>query len=48
MLIHATITVTGEKEALAACEARMRRLLSSQERMRAPKPVSPLQPNTWG
>jgi len=30
MLIHATITVTGEKEALAACEARMRRLLSSQ------------------
>jgi hypothetical protein len=30
MLIHATITVTGEKEVLAACEARLRRLLSSQ------------------
>jgi hypothetical protein len=30
MLIHATITVTGDKEALAACEARLRRLLSSE------------------
>ncbi|HSE02122.1 MAG TPA: hypothetical protein VLB72_15435 [Burkholderiales bacterium] len=30
MLIHATITVTGEKDALASCEARLRRLLSSQ------------------
>jgi hypothetical protein len=30
MLIHATVTVTGEKDALAACEARLRRLLSSQ------------------
>ena len=30
MLIHATITVTGEKDALGACEARLRRLLSSQ------------------
>ena len=30
VLIHATITVTGEKDALAACEARLRRLLSSQ------------------
>jgi len=30
MLIHATITITGEKDALAACEARLRRLLSSQ------------------
>lgn len=29
-LIHATITVTGEKDTLAACEARLRRLLSSQ------------------
>jgi hypothetical protein len=28
-LIHATITVTGEKDALASCEARLRRLLSS-------------------
>ncbi|HSC96245.1 MAG TPA: hypothetical protein VLC73_14850 [Burkholderiales bacterium] len=30
LLIHATVTVTGEKDALAACEARLRRLLSSQ------------------
>jgi hypothetical protein len=30
MLIHATVTVTGEKGALDACEARLRRLLSSQ------------------
>jgi hypothetical protein len=30
VLIHATITVTGEKDALASCEARLRRLLSSQ------------------
>lgn len=30
MLIHATVTITGEKSALAACEARLRRLLSSQ------------------
>ena len=30
LLIHATITVTGEHAALAACEARLRRLLSSQ------------------
>ena len=30
LLIHATITVTGEHDALAACEARLRRLLSSQ------------------
>jgi hypothetical protein len=30
MLIHATVTVTGEKDALGACEARLRRLLSSQ------------------
>lgn len=30
VLIHATITVMGEKDALAACEARLRRLLSSQ------------------
>lgn len=30
LLIHATITVTGEKDALGACEARLRRLLSSQ------------------
>lgn len=30
MLIHATITVTGEKDALASCKARLRRLLSSQ------------------
>jgi len=30
LLIHATITVTGEKDALAACESRLRRLLSSQ------------------
>lgn len=29
-LIHATITVTGERDALASCEARLRRLLSSQ------------------
>ncbi|MGH8622496.1 MAG: hypothetical protein ACRET3_10185 [Burkholderiales bacterium] len=30
VLIHATITVTGGKGALAACEARLRRLLSSE------------------
>jgi len=30
MLIHATIIVTGESDALAACAARLRRLLSSQ------------------
>ena len=30
LLIHATVTVTGEKDALAACEARLRRLLSRQ------------------
>ena len=30
LLIHATVTITGEKDALAACEARLRRLLSSQ------------------
>ena len=30
MLIHATVTVTGAKDALGACEARLRRLLSSQ------------------
>jgi hypothetical protein len=30
VLIHATVTVTGKKDALAACEARLRRLLSSQ------------------
>jgi hypothetical protein len=30
MLIHATITVSGERFALIACEARMRRLLSAQ------------------
>jgi len=30
MLIHATITVKGENDALAACEARLRRLLSTQ------------------
>ena len=30
LLIHATVTVTGEKEALAACGARLRRLLSSR------------------
>jgi len=30
LLIHATVTVTGEKDALGACEARLRRLLSSQ------------------
>jgi len=30
MLIHATITITGEAPLLAACEARLRRLLSAQ------------------
>jgi len=30
LLIHATVTVTGGKDALGACEARLRRLLSSQ------------------
>lgn len=30
LLIHATVTVAGAKEALGACEARLRRLLSSQ------------------
>lgn len=30
LLIHATVTVTGEKDALGACESRLRRLLSSQ------------------
>jgi hypothetical protein len=30
LLIHATVTITGEKSALGACEARLRRLLSSQ------------------
>jgi hypothetical protein len=30
LLIHATVTITGEKDALDACEARLRRLLSSQ------------------
>ncbi|MGH8703409.1 MAG: hypothetical protein ACREVR_19830, partial [Burkholderiales bacterium] len=30
LLIHATVTITGEKDALGACEARLRRLLSSQ------------------
>jgi hypothetical protein len=30
LLIHATVTVTGETDALGACEARLRRLLSSQ------------------
>ncbi|HEX9687350.1 MAG TPA: hypothetical protein VGA25_16030 [Burkholderiales bacterium] len=30
LLIHATVTVTGENDALGACEARLRRLLSSQ------------------
>jgi hypothetical protein len=30
LLIHATVTVTGEQDALGACEARLRRLLSSQ------------------
>lgn len=30
LLIHATVTVTGESHALGACEARLRRLLSSQ------------------
>ena len=30
MLIHATVTITGEKDALGACETRLRRLLSSQ------------------
>lgn len=30
LLIHATVTVAGEKDALGACEARLRRLLSSQ------------------
>ena len=30
LLIHATVTITGEEVARAACEARLRRLLSSQ------------------
>ena len=30
MLIHATVTVTGEPAARSACEARLRQLLSSQ------------------
>ena len=30
MLIHATITVSGDKAQLDACEARLRRLLSAQ------------------
>jgi len=30
MLIHATITITGDQDARGACEARLRRLLSSQ------------------
>jgi hypothetical protein len=30
MLIHATVTITGDEIARAACEARLRRLLSSQ------------------
>lgn len=30
LLIHATVTITGEKDAMGACEARLRRLLSSQ------------------
>ena len=30
LLIHATVTIAGEKDALGACEARLRRLLSSQ------------------
>jgi hypothetical protein len=30
MLIHATVTITGDKPLLGACEARLRRLLSAQ------------------
>src|SRR5262249_62371033 len=30
MLIHASVTVSGERLALIACEARMRRLLSAE------------------
>ena len=30
MLIHATVTITGDPPVLGACEARLRRLLSSQ------------------
>ena len=30
LLIHATVTITGEKVALGECEARLRLLLSSQ------------------
>lgn len=30
MLIHATVTISGDKGALGACEARLRRLLSAQ------------------
>src|SRR5262245_4129994 len=30
MIIHATVTVTGDKPMLGACEARLRRLLSAQ------------------
>ena len=30
MLIHATVTITGDPALLGACEARLRRLLSSQ------------------
>jgi hypothetical protein len=30
MLIHATVTITGDKPMLGACEARLRRLLSAQ------------------
>lgn len=30
LLVHATVTITGDQDALGACEARLRRLLSSQ------------------
>ncbi|MGH6691861.1 MAG: hypothetical protein ACREF4_14420, partial [Gammaproteobacteria bacterium] len=30
MIIHATVTITGDKPMLGACEARLRRLLSAQ------------------
>ena len=30
LLIHATVTITGDPAMLGACEARLRRLLSSQ------------------
>jgi len=30
LLIHATVTITGDQDARGACEARLRRLLSSK------------------